>query len=292
MCKLDGCSTYEISFEVMGNSTSGFNFSCVIPDGWETIVGKITGLPSEPLRCLNLRKFHNFCVSFAKNFIVNGTADLDSVITKSFASSYLGTITYNLTGKEFFDSCVYICSGLLRLAQSSESRKNLIIALKKILKPISDVAISPFVETFFGDFLIEAAKEEAKQSCVKPLVQAVTGAAGEEIAGGVSKLSKAKAGAESVIKWGIVVDGAVFVYTVCNAACKYHNRDITYREFRSTTIKRGSATIGSIGMGGAGAFVGSLIFPGVGTFVGGFVGGIVGEYIGNSVGEKADDYIN
>ena len=276
----------------MGNSTSGFNFSCVIPDGWETIVGKITSLPLEPLKCLNLRKFHDFCVSFAKKFTANGTADLGSVITKSFTSSFLGAITCNLTKKELFDSCVYICSGLLRLVHSSESRKKLITALKNILERIAEVAICPFVETFFRDVLIEAAKQEAKQSCVKPLMKAATGAVGEEIAGGVGKLSKAKAGAKSAIKWGIVVDGVVFVYTVGNAACKYHNGDISYREFRRTTIKRGSATIGSIGMGGAGAFVGSLIFPGVGTFVGGFVGGIVGEYIGNSVGEKADDYIN
>ena len=276
----------------MVNSTSGFNFSCVIPDGWETIVGKITSSLSEPLKFLNLGQFHNFCVSFAKDFTASGTADSRSVFTKSFASSFLGTITCNLTKEEFLYSCVHICSGLLRLAQSSESQKKLITALEKILEPITEVAISPIVEIFFRDVLIKAAKEEAKQSCVKPLVQAATGAVGEEIAGGVSKLSKAKAGAKSVIKWSIVVDGSVFVYTVGNAAHKYHNGDISYREFRRTTIKRGSATIGSIGMGGAGAFVGSLIFPGVGTFVGGFVGGVVGEYIGNNIGEKADDYIN
>ena len=83
----------------------------------------------------------------------------------------------------------------------------------------------------------------------------------EEIAENtLSRVAQASSSAKSALKWGFVVEGACWAYTVYDSNKKLKNMEITPQQHRKTVIKCTGGATGSLGGGALGSFIGNLYF--------------------------------
>ena len=269
-----------LQLQAMGN---------ILKKGWGTTVndlkdGAVDGdITMEDLKAV--------ATQFAKSTDSNGDATVGAVFLKCLSSSYLSTVKCTCTKKPFLVFCRKVADALFEYGKflGPTQMEALRLMVGKVASALSESAVNPTVKKVFKE-VAGRATATGGNGAINGVVKGTAGAVAEEIAeNSLSRVAQASSSAKSALKWGFVVEGACWAYTVYESKKKLNNKEITPKQHRKTVITRTGGATGSLGGGALGSFVGTLIFPGVGSFIGGFVGGVAGDYLGSWVGDQVDE---